>query len=104
MDTAHTPSPVYLPWRSQFCELTTTAQITIRGARLHNLKNVTLAIPKNQLVVLTGMSGSGKSSLVFDILDRAIRQRLYGSGAAPGEHDAIEGYEYLEMIVGKDWR
>src|SRR5437588_8943877 len=45
-----------------------TAQITIRGARLHNLKNVTLTIPKNQLVVLTGVSGSGKSTLGFDIL------------------------------------
>ncbi|MHB1120656.1 MAG: ATP-binding cassette domain-containing protein, partial [Bellilinea sp.] len=40
-----------------------TDQITIRGARLHNLKNVTLAIPKNKLVVLTGLSGSGKSTL-----------------------------------------
>src|SRR5438270_9476632 len=46
-----------------------TAQITIRGARLHNLKNVTLAIPKDQLVVLTGVSGSGKSTLGFDILN-----------------------------------
>ena len=42
--------------------------ITIRNARLHNLKNVTLEIPKNQLVVLTGPSGSGKSTLAFDIL------------------------------------
>src|SRR5436853_6562672 len=47
-----------------------TAQITIRGARLHNLKNVTLTIPKNQLVVLTGVSGSGKSTLGFDILHK----------------------------------
>ena len=42
--------------------------ITIRNARLHNLKNVTLEIPKNQFVVLTGLSGSGKSTLAFDIL------------------------------------
>ena len=40
-----------------------TDQITIRGARLHNLKNITLSIPKRQLVVLTGLSGSGKSTL-----------------------------------------
>jgi excinuclease ABC subunit A len=45
-----------------------SAQITIRGARLHNLKNISLSIPKNQLVVLTGVSGSGKSTLGFDIL------------------------------------
>ena len=51
-------------------------QITIRGARLHNLKNITLAIPKNQLVVLTGVSGSGKSTLGFDILHKE-GQRQY---------------------------
>ena len=45
-------------------------QITIRGARLHNLKNVTLSIPKNKLVVFTGLSGSGKSSLAFDTLHK----------------------------------
>ncbi|HLO29651.1 MAG TPA: hypothetical protein VK249_10980, partial [Anaerolineales bacterium] len=45
-----------------------TDQITIRGARLHNLKNLSLTIPKYQLVVLTGLSGSGKSTLGFDIL------------------------------------
>ena len=50
--------------------------ITIRNARLHNLKNVTLEIPKNQLVVLTGLSGSGKSTLAFDILHKE-GQRQY---------------------------
>ena len=45
-----------------------TSEITVRGARLHNLKNVTVSIPKNQLVVLTGLSGSGKSTFGFDIL------------------------------------
>src|SRR6266508_1797080 len=50
--------------------------ITIRNARLHNLKNVTLEIPKNQLVVITGLSGSGKSTLAFDILNKE-GQRQY---------------------------
>ena len=50
--------------------------ITIRNARLHNLKNVTLEIPKNQLVVITGLSGSGKSTLAFDILHKE-GQRQY---------------------------
>ena len=50
--------------------------ITIRNARLHNLKNVNLEIPKNQLVVLTGLSGSGKSTLAFDILHKE-GQRQY---------------------------
>ena len=50
--------------------------ISIRNARLHNLKNVSLDIPKNQLVVFTGLSGSGKSTLAFDILHKE-GQRQY---------------------------
>src|SRR6266487_2950448 len=76
--------------------------ITIHGARQHNLQDVTVRLPLGLLVAVTGVSGSGKSSLVFDILDRAIRQRLYGSSDAPGEHDAIEGYEYLDKIITID--
>src|SRR5579859_6642872 len=61
-----------------------TTHITIRGARLHNLKNVTLTIPKNQLVVLTGLSGSGKSTLGFDILHReGVRQFMEALGIVP---------------------
>ena len=50
--------------------------IKIRGARTHNLKNINLDIPRNQLVVITGLSGSGKSSLAFDTL-YAEGQRRY---------------------------
>src|SRR6059058_5345403 len=53
-----------------------TDQITIRGAREHNLKNVTLSIPRDKLVVITGLSGSGKSSLAFDTI-YAEGQRRY---------------------------
>ena len=59
--------------------------ITIRGARLHNLKNIALSIPKNKLVVLTGLSGSGKSTLVFDTLHKeAMRQYFESVGEAGG--------------------
>ena len=76
--------------------------LTIRGARAHNLKNVTVKLPLGTLIAVTGVSGSGKSSLMFDILDRAARQRFYGASDLPGEHDAIEGWEHLDKIVTID--
>jgi len=76
--------------------------ITIHGARAHNLQNITVRLPLGLLLAVTGVSGSGKSTLVFDILDRAIRARLYGSSEAPGEHDAIEGEEHLAQIITID--
>ncbi|HLY29522.1 MAG TPA: hypothetical protein VKQ36_00715, partial [Ktedonobacterales bacterium] len=76
--------------------------ITIHGAREHNLQNITVRLPLGLLVAVTGVSGSGKSTLVFDILDSAIRQRLYGASDAPGEHDAIGGYNYLDRIITID--
>ena len=54
----------------------TQTEITITGAREHNLKNVSLSLPKNKLIVFTGLSGSGKSSLAFDTL-YAEGQRRY---------------------------
>ncbi len=56
----HPPSKPFVPYQ--------LPPITIRGARHHNLKNISLSIPKNQLIVITGVSGSGKSTLAFDIL------------------------------------
>ncbi|GAP12915.1 excinuclease ABC, A subunit [Longilinea arvoryzae] len=77
--------------------------ITIRGARQHNLQNITVRLPLGLLIAVTGVSGSGKSSLVFDVLDRALRQRFYGAGGdAPGEHDSIDGCEYLDKVVTID--
>src|SRR5512139_2804564 len=74
-----------------------TSQITIRGARLHNLKNISLRIPKEKLVVLTGVSGSGKSTLGFDLLlKEGQRQYMEALGMLPfgvakAEVEAISG-------------
>ena len=76
--------------------------ITIRGARQHNLQDITARLPLGLLVAVTGVSGSGKSSLVFDILDRAARQWFYGSSVAPGIHTSIEGLDYLDKVVTID--
>ena len=76
--------------------------LTIHGARQHNLQNITVRLPLGLLVAVTGVSGSGKSTLVFDILDRAVRQRLTGAGDIPGDHDSIEGIEHLDKIITID--
>jgi hypothetical protein len=72
------------------------SEITVRGARLHNLKNVSFSIPKNQLVVFTGLSGSGKSTMAFDTLHKeGQRQYMESLGMVTYESrppvDAIVG-------------
>jgi len=54
------------------------------------------------LVAVTGVSGSGKSSLIFDILDRAARQRFNGAGDLPGENDSIDGFQHLDKVITID--
>ena len=76
--------------------------LTIRGAREHNLKNITVFFPQRTLTAVTGVSGSGKSSLMFDIIDRAARQRFYGAANLPGEHDGIDGWGYFDKIITID--
>jgi excinuclease ABC subunit A len=76
--------------------------ITIRGARHHNLQDLTVRIPLGLLVAVTGVSGSGKSSLIFDTLDRALRRRLYAAGEAAGEHEGIEGMEDIHQVITID--
>lgn len=76
--------------------------LTIRGARVHNLKDITVFLPQRTLIAITGVSGSGKSSLMFDILDRAARQRFFSAAAQPGVHEGIDGWENFDKIITID--
>ncbi|HMC11042.1 MAG TPA: ATP-binding cassette domain-containing protein, partial [Pirellulaceae bacterium] len=78
------------------------AKLRIIGARHNNLKNVTVEIPLGTLVCITGVSGSGKSSLVNDILAEALNRDLNAGVGEPGAHDRIEGLEHLDKLIAID--
>jgi excinuclease ABC subunit A len=73
--------------------------LTIFGARQNNLQNLTVSLPLGVLIAVSGVSGAGKSSLIFDILDRAGRKRFYSASDQVGNHDAIRGWENIDKIV-----
>jgi excinuclease ABC subunit A len=76
--------------------------VRIVGARENNLKNITAEIPLGRMVVITGVSGSGKSSLITNTLFPALSQRLFKSREAAGAHDRIEGLEHLDKVIDID--
>jgi excinuclease ABC subunit A len=73
--------------------------LVIKGARENNLKNVTATIPLGLLTVVSGVSGSGKSSLVNDILAKELQARLHRASTVPGRHDDIEGIKELDKVI-----
>ena len=73
--------------------------LKIRGAKENNLKNIDVDIPLGTFTCITGVSGSGKSSLINEILCKAISQKLYKSKEKPGKYDKILGIENLDKIV-----
>jgi excinuclease ABC subunit A len=77
-------------------------QITVKGARAHNLKNIDVSFPLGVLTVVTGVSGSGKSTLVHDILYRSLAQHVYGSLAEPAEHDTVENLDLVDKVIEID--
>jgi len=77
-------------------------RLVIQGARHNNLQNLTIEFPLGLFICVTGVSGSGKSSLVDDILYRALSRKLHHALADPGEHDDILGIEYLDKVIEID--
>ena len=74
----------------------------IIGAKEHNLKNIDVKIPLGVFCVVTGVSGSGKSSLVNEILYKSLASKLNGAHTRPGAHERIDGIENLDKIIGID--
>ena len=73
--------------------------ITVKGARENNLKNIDVNIPLGVMTCVTGVSGSGKSSLVNEILHKSLAKKLNRARTIPGKHDSIEGVENLDKII-----
>jgi len=73
--------------------------LVIKGARENNLQNIDVTIPLGQLVVVSGVSGSGKSSLINDILAKELQARLHRANTVPGRHDEIVGIDHLDKAI-----
>ncbi len=80
----------------------TGKSITVVGAKQHNLKDLTVEFPLGMLTCVTGVSGSGKSSLVQDILSEALHQKIYRSRAVPGRHTRINGVQNIDKVINID--
>ena len=76
--------------------------LEVRGARHNNLKNVDVAIPLGAFTVICGVSGSGKSSLIEDVLYNALARTLHRAKAFPGAHDDIRGLEQINKVIRVD--
>jgi excinuclease ABC subunit A len=77
-------------------------EITVHGAREHNLRNLTVSFPLGQFIAVTGVSGSGKSTLVNDILYAVLANQINGARLVPGRHTRVTGLEHVDKVVGVD--
>jgi excinuclease ABC subunit A len=76
--------------------------IEIKGATENNLKNVNVKIPLGLFITVTGVSGSGKSSLINEVLHKTLAQKLHRARTLPGKHRSIKGIEHLEKVIDID--
>jgi excinuclease ABC subunit A len=76
--------------------------LTVVGAAEHNLKTIDVRLPLRTLISITGVSGSGKSSLTLEVLYKRLNQHFYRAKAKPGKHKRIEGLELIDKVVNID--
>ena len=79
-----------------------TPRLILEGVREHNLKNITVEFPLQKLVCVTGVSGSGKSSLIQDVLAPALLRHFGKATDTPGQHDRLLGTDWLSEVVFVD--
>src|SRR5205814_1999555 len=79
-----------------------TGTFWIRGATMHNLKDIDVEFPVAKFVCVTGVSGSGKSTLVNEIVYKALANRLHRMRVKPGEHESVEGIECFDKVIDID--
>jgi len=77
-------------------------KVTLKGAKANNLQNVSVDFPLGTFTCITGVSGGGKSTLVIETLYRALARRLHKARAHAGEHDSIDGIEFIDKIIDID--
>ena len=73
--------------------------LTIKGCTCHNLKNITLSLPLGKFIAITGVSGSGKSSLINETLGKLLAKKLNGADETPGSYTSISGLQELDRVI-----
>lgn len=81
---------------------TSKKSITVKGARANNLKDITVTFPLHQFVCVTGVSGSGKSSLVHEVLYKQLAIEKSNAKVSPGDNDGIIGHDYISNVINID--
>ena len=76
--------------------------LSVRGAREHNLQGVDVDLPLGNFICVTGVSGTGKSTLVHDVIYKALRRKLHRSHEPPGKYDSMEGLTNLDKVINID--
>ena len=84
------------------CRLQPSGYLTVRGARAHNLQSIDVRVPLGVMAVVTGVSGSGKSSLVNEIIYKTLQRDLNRARTRPGDCDGIDGAEQLDKVIAID--